>query len=174
MDWLSIFNENRTELLHYLQGRLKSDADAQDVLQEIYLRTSRLKAKDVNNPKAYIYKIANNLAIDYQRSNSSYSRLKQNLEQSHTDADTATEPAPDRAYEAQQRLSVLKEAIDSLPTKCRRAFILHRFGRKKVAEIAKELGVGKNSVEKYIIRAMRECSAAIDRYEAASRRVDDK
>ena len=163
MDWLNVFSEHRSELLHFLRGRLKNDADAQDVLQEVYLKTSKLEAKEVSNPKAYIYKIASNLAIDYQRSSSNYGRLRNRLEQEGLSGEPA--PTPERACEAERRLQILQDVISALPDKCRRAFIMHRFGRKKVAEIAAELGVGKNSVEKYIIRAKRECYQAIEKYE---------
>jgi RNA polymerase sigma-70 factor, ECF subfamily len=48
----------------------------------------------------------------------------------------------------------LEDALGSLPPKCREIFLLHRQEGKKHSEIAEELGISKNTVQRQISIAL--------------------
>ncbi|ORE87324.1 ECF sigma factor [Oceanococcus atlanticus] len=61
----------------------------------------------------------------------------------------------------QQLLDVLR-AIADLPPRCREVFVLYRFKSLSQAQIAEQLGISRNMVERHVMRAMRSCRAVMD------------
>ncbi|WP_447410685.1 sigma factor, partial [Clostridium perfringens] len=59
-----IFLEQRAALLRMLTARLGNRDDAEDVLQDMWLRLDGLSDGPVAQPAAFLYRIAANLATD--------------------------------------------------------------------------------------------------------------
>ena len=58
----------RDALKRFLTARLGGEAEAEDLVQEMYFRLDRAAViADVGNPTAYLYKMALNLARDHRR-----------------------------------------------------------------------------------------------------------
>lgn len=129
---------------------------AEDVVQETWLRVSQLsKQPVVDHPRSYLFKMAANLAIDHLRSEKRRTR--------HISAKAVPEnissgmPLPDRVIDYQQRLAILRKAVEELPPRCREVFLLHKFEAFTHAEIADRLNISRNMVEKHIIRGLAHC-----------------
>lgn len=65
---LQVFEEARSELRAIAYRMLGSVSEADDVLQEAYLRWRRVKAEQVAAPRAYLARVVTRLAIDALRS----------------------------------------------------------------------------------------------------------
>ncbi|MCD9008078.1 RNA polymerase sigma factor [Luteimonas sp. XNQY3] len=65
------------------------------------------------------------------------------------------------ARRALHRLS--SQTLDALPSKCRKAFVLHRVDGLTYPEIAAAMGISVKMVEKHIGRALARCRAALGR-----------
>jgi RNA polymerase sigma-70 factor (ECF subfamily) len=129
---------------------------AEEVVQETWLRVRRLSQPPaVEHPRAYLFKMAANLAVDHLRSEKSCTR--------HISAEPVPEdvssgmPLPETVIDYQQRLAILRKAVDELPPRCREVFLLHKFEGLSHAEIAGRLGISRNMVEKHIIRGLAHC-----------------
>ncbi len=129
---------------------------AEDVVQETWLRLRRLpRPPATQRPRAYLYRMAVNLAIDHLRAEQVRAR--------HVSADSIPEnlpnglPLPDTVVDDQQRLAILRQAVDALPPRCRQVFMLHKFEGLSHAEVAGRLGISRNMVEKHIIRGLAHC-----------------
>lgn len=129
---------------------------AEEVVQEAWLRVQGLSNPPaVDQPRAYLFKMATNLAIDHIRSEKVRAR--------HISAESVAEdvpngmPSPDTVIDYQQRLAILRKAVEELPTRCREVFMLHKFEGLTHAEIAGRLGISRNMVEKHIIRGLAHC-----------------
>lgn len=146
------------KLRRFLLRLLGNAADAADAHQETYLRMlSALSRTQVERPSAFLFQIANNVALRM--------RNRQRLEGRIFHALTETELAgiadgyalPERQTIARDELRRLAAAIDALPPRCREVFLLVRIDRMSNGEAAARLGISRNMVEKHLIRALLQC-----------------
>lgn len=149
----------RPELLRFLTARLGDAGEAEDVLQELWLRVRDGAGGPVGNGRAYLYRAAQNLALD---------RVRERRRRSVRDADWAGTqgmalPGPDVAdpragAEAvlleREEAAALARAIAALPDAAGRAFRMHKLEGMPHAEVARALGISRSGVEKHIALAM--------------------
>lgn len=161
---IASFRENYQDLLRFLTRRT-GDADrAADLAQDTYLKLAVSPAGDeIHNPRAYVYRVAGNLAIDMLRRDSRVANDFVASEQREAVPDPA--PSPEAGAVARQRLRLLEAALDELPPKPRLALLMHRVEGRGFAEIAGRLGVSESMVAKYMAQALRHCRDRLTRGE---------
>jgi RNA polymerase sigma-70 factor (ECF subfamily) len=150
----AIFLEQRPMLLRLLVARLGNGDDAEDALQDMWLRIDQLADRPVAQPKAFLYRIAANLATDRRIAAGRRGARDAAWLGSQPGADDL--PDAERALIASDQLKTVAAAIDAMPERMRIA--LHRFrieGRSQRA-IADELGITVSGVEKLLQRAYRQ------------------
>ncbi|MFC3374849.1 sigma-70 family RNA polymerase sigma factor [Rugamonas sp. CCM 8940] len=150
------------ELLRLMARATGCRDKAQDVVQEAYARVLTSgrggdSAEPGSHERALLYVTARNIVIDQQR---------QSLIRRHEDL-ALHEPRAPRADEPEQRLADrqhmehLLAIIENLPPRCRQAFALYKFDGLSHVEIAAQMGISVNMVEKHIIKAMVACKKAL-------------
>jgi RNA polymerase sigma factor (sigma-70 family) len=156
------------ELLNYFTRVVKDRDSAADIVQEAYARVLALQSgKPVSQPRALLYHTARNLVIDRHRRSETRGGGLHAIE-AVEDLDTLAGPQacePETAAASAQTVAALLNAIDSLPLRCREAFILHRFDGLPHAEVAARMGISRKMVEQHIKLAMdvcRRCKAQLD------------
>ncbi|WIO73918.1 RNA polymerase sigma factor [Porticoccaceae bacterium LTM1] len=152
-----LFKQHESELRAFLQVRLGSRADSEDILQDLFCKLARIDGLSTQldpelNPRAYLFTIANNLLIDYLRKRSV--RQAHEMEQGVTPFDAPVHITPENIVAANQDLSWVKTVLKKLTPKCRTAFVLKRFQHMGIREIALNMGISESRVNKYIARAM--------------------
>lgn len=144
-----------------LKRRLGSEELANEVLHDTYLRLARAgNIADVQNPKAYLFRIALNLAADRRQADN------RRLTRSEIDAlrhiaDAALDPA--RIVEARLEVEALERALEELPARRRAIFIASRVEEVPHQEIAARFGISTRMIEKELKRALEHCAARLDR-----------
>ncbi len=153
-DITSLYLNHIVELRRYLSGKVDSTALADDLAHETFARVLATdKALDgVRQPRALLFCIARNLLIDHYRGKAAHAGVMVPLESCQQQPSAA--PSPERIVLARQQLAQLRHAIDSLPPRCRQAFVRFRFDGIPQKALAVELGITLNAVEKLLIRAM--------------------
>ena len=132
--------------------RLQS-SDADDIVQDTWLRVIRTSLADVEHPRAYLSRIALNLFRDrYRRDKRQRAYLCLVL------ADEATELA---AMAEQESALELERAILDLPESLRDVFVLSRFRRLTNKDIADQLGISVKTVEWRIGKAIELCTTRL-------------
>jgi RNA polymerase sigma-70 factor (ECF subfamily) len=126
--------------------------EAEDVVQDTYLHLlQRGAAATLEHPRAYLFRIAANLAVDLARKTKIRSRYAgENVDVDHFAEDTAN---PEAASEGAIRLRRLQAALSELPPLCRAAFLLNRIDGLTYAEIAERLGLSVRTIDRYMFRA---------------------
>ena len=145
------------ELHAFVRRKVRCPALAADIVQETYVRlASRGLSEAVRNPRALLYRVAGNLAIDQLRLQETRAKyvtampLLENLPDGR--------PSAEAEIDAKQRLALLIEAVEELPPRCRQVFVLRKFEDFDHAEIAETLGISRNMVEKHLRKALLHCA----------------
>jgi RNA polymerase sigma factor (sigma-70 family) len=152
-----LFSEHRSKLQSFFRRRIRTSADASDLVQEVYLRMLRISDKEaIRNPLFYLYTVANNLVkehsvLEYRRA-------------SGVDIDDAprhealeTFPAYDSHVDATQRAERLKVVLAQLRPKCRAALVLRFTHGLSYRAIAVHLGVSSQMAKKYTAQGLSHC-----------------
>jgi RNA polymerase sigma factor (sigma-70 family) len=152
------FTANRAALLRYLRARGAGD-EADDLLQDLWLKLGGGSDVAVLDPLAYLYRMAHNLMLDRRRATVRRQRREEHyLGEGAGEADDA--PAAERVLIARERLRHVDRALAALGA--RTDFIFRRYRVEGVAQrdIAAELGITLSAVEKHLKKAYRAVAAA--------------
>lgn len=155
---LHVFQEHERDLRAFMAARLRCPVTAHDLAQELYLKVCALETRfEITHARAYLFRMAANLVIDYQRREQRHGGLLAEAESLL--AGTAGSVSPERQVMAQQELRALIAAVEMLPPATRRVFKRNRFDGKTQREIANELGISLTAVEKHIRKALARLAA---------------
>ena len=158
---LALFMTHRGALVDYASGITGNREQAEDVVQEAWLRFSAATGKNRNDgkpivqPVAYLYRIVRNLAIDLaNRLNAEALHPAGEALLSHVPASNAD---PEQRAVHRDQLRVLVAALDELPDRTRYAFDLHRFEEKTYSQIAEILGISQARAHGLVQEALAHC-----------------
>ena len=168
MPCLSAFEQHHNDLLRFFTRKLGCRDLAADCTQDTYVHLARMGTTvDVQNPRAFLFRVAANLAVDNLRKMRTR-RTTVSVEPPPDDAPSSA-PTAEAVLEAKQRVVQLQAAIDELSPNCRSALLLNRLEGKTHREIARILGVSESMVAKYIVQALKHCRARLEQGEPPAR-----
>lgn len=162
----TIYEAERSALERFLRARCGEDSEAEDIMQDLWLKLSALDTGPIENPRAYLFRIANNLALDRRRSRQrAMQRDRGWLAEDGELQSPELRPDPaqpvDEAIVQQQEARVLRQAIEALPPGARRALQLYRVEGHNQGEIAVIMGISRSGVEKHLALAMKNLRNAL-------------
>lgn len=161
---MQAFVARRSELRRLFLVRTRSETDADDLVQELFLKVAGIEDGRVDNPPAYLYRLALNLLTDERRRRARVLRRDSAWQQVSLDivGDEIRSRAPSQEEQLghKQRLALLGAAIERLPPGTREVFRLHKLEGLSYAEVATRLGISRSGVEKQMMRALRQLLAA--------------
>lgn len=155
-----LMQQHRRELLRFLSQRIRCADTAQDLFQETFIRYAGYRDQEqIENPRAFIFKIAANLATDYLRG-----CARRPIEQADDDLHEQAihEISAERAVVSTQELEALAEALAELPPKCQAVFVMLRIKHYSYAEVERELGISSTMIQKYLHRALTHCRQRLE------------
>ena len=156
-DWFLDQVFHHRAALHRYLGKLTSGAeDLEDLVQETYVRMYALPDfHTVESPKALLFRIAHNLAVERAR------RRKSQATETVADLEAlsvfSNEAPPDEQTDAQRRFESFCAAVDRLPPVCRRVFVLRKVHKLSAAEISEVLGLAESTIEKHVAKGLVRC-----------------
>lgn len=149
----------RPELRRFLLSRRVGEADAEDLLQDLFLRVETSVTGPVRSPRAYLYQMLNNMA---------HTRRRTEARQQARDADWLGAPAgavtaemempdlspdPETTLLARDHLARVEARLAKLPERTAHVFRQHRIEGVSQKIIARDLGISLSAVEKHLQRA---------------------
>jgi RNA polymerase sigma-70 factor (ECF subfamily) len=160
----AIFEAHRRHLMGLAYRMLGSLAEAEDAVQEAYLRWHRAEAARIDHPRAFLSKVVTRLCLDHLKS----ARVRREsyvgpwlpepvLDTAAFDAESASEYAQDLSVALMltlERLSPLERA----------AFLLHDVFDMPFDEIAEALGRDATACRQLAARARTHVRAALPRF----------
>jgi len=153
---LDVFVGYSPTLKNMLQ-RIVPSADIEDIVQETFIRAHEAEVKKrIDHPKAYIYKTARNLALNFiaKKENTSMSKLED-----YSEPDVYLEDlAKINEVESKEKFRLFCAAVRDLPPQCRKAFIMKRVFGFSIRDISTKLGISESTTEKHIAKGVLRCA----------------
>lgn len=160
---------NRLYLLHgqeierYLLRRVNCSETAADLTQEAFFRLLQHNGREsIENVRAFLFRIASNLAKDHVRK--SRRQRTETVEPEQLSQVTDQSPPIDRRMEDRERLEILRRAIAELPARTQEIFRLNRIQGLSYREIAERLAVSESTVQKDLTMALAHATTRLRRY----------
>lgn len=142
-------------------ARRVSDAEADDLVQEVFLRLHAMRGDTpIQNADRFIFTVARNILISRHR------YLKARQAGAHEPLTEASDPvdtlSPERIVIGADEYERTVQAILALPPRARAAFQLHRFEKLTYQQIAVRMGISRESVKELIQRALVRLAELLD------------
>jgi RNA polymerase sigma-70 factor (family 1) len=147
----NLFRDHYNELSNYAFSILRSREDAEDIVQDVYVKLWQNTPSVIETPQAKFYLLTaiRNNCISLLRKQSGKRFVQP--EDVHLQApvvEVSREPAKDID-------SLVGQALSLLPPQCLVVFKMSRFGKLTYAQIATELGISPKTVENQVGKALR-------------------
>lgn len=166
-DWEELWNEFHLQLFNYINRAALNQHDAQDILQEVFLKIFN-SIEQLENPqaiKSWIYKITRNTLIDFYKKKKELSVSPETfavLKAEQHDVDNMNDDIA----------RCIKNMLTELPDKYQRVYYLHENKSMKHADIAKMLGISvsaskvrlKRSKDMFRDKLLQCCDFYVDKY----------
>jgi RNA polymerase sigma-70 factor (ECF subfamily) len=130
----------------FIRARVADDAEAEDILQEVFLRIHRQLCcvADWDKPIGWVFQIARNLIIDHWR------RRRETVE---VPEDLAAE-SPEREDDPRDELALsLRQMVDALSDQDSEALVLTEYEGLSQVELARKLGISFSGAKSRVQRA---------------------
>ena len=145
-----LYAKHKEELLRFALRKLGNPDDAEEIVQDTFHNMFNVEsAETLENPRAYLYKTANNLALNRLRQSNHHSDYLQQCD------DTATTVSLERSVIAEDALAQIQECVAQLPIATQQVFYMNRIEGKTYAAISRELGMSVSSVEKHMMKTLK-------------------
>ncbi|CUJ08503.1 Probable RNA polymerase sigma factor fecI [Achromobacter xylosoxidans] len=157
-----LYREHRGWLRNWIRGKVRRAEDADDLLQDTFVRVLCAAPPlhpgptSLREPRAYLTAVAARLVANFYR--------RQALEIAYLEVLATLPPQQVPSAETQalvrEALFEFDRMLDGLNPKVRQALVLSQFQGLPYAEIAARLDVSLRTVKNYIAQAMAHCCLA--------------
>jgi len=141
-------------LKSFLSRRLRNEADAPDLAQEVFLRLMRVEHHEtIRSPEAYLFTVASHVLHQHALKQSA-TPPSVDISELFTELDLTSADDPAAKADVAQRIERLERSLKELPPKVSTTLMLHRFAGFSIEEIGQHLGVARPTAKKYLARAL--------------------
>jgi RNA polymerase sigma-70 factor, ECF subfamily len=152
-----IFRTWYAALVRFAERLLSDRARAEEAVQDVMLSLWRQRASLYRHTsaQAWLFRATRNRALNVLRHDRVTDRTEAGVMSAAQLRELELADAADDALSEAEMYAAVAAAIDELPPKCRRVFLLSRVDGLPHAQICARLGIGQKAVEAHITRAMR-------------------
>lgn len=160
-EFKSVYNAHIDRIFFYVSAQVDSREDAEDIVQEIFLRlwSYRYALKDAEKAEAILYKTARQEVANFYRRQKRYHNLQDNQF-----LESISSQSPD--YEEREQAATLQKIsflLGKLPERTREILLRSKVGSDSYAHIAEDLKISKSGVEKHIRKALNFLRSNLDK-----------
>ena len=155
----TLYNEYSNRLYRFAFGYLKSQQEAEEIVQEVFFKIweSRSKLKADLSFKSFLFTIAFNIIKKHFRTKEQVSKYFTSL--SNADIDVVT--SEKITYNSLHQF--ISELVNRLPERRKAIFIKSRFEGLSIKEIAAEMNISHKTVENQLTEALKFIRTNINR-----------
>ena len=151
----------RRPMISFMYRMTRSQAVAEELAQEVFLRVYRSRQSYAANAKftTWLYRIATNLAVNHAR-DTRHERPEHIVNIDEPDTETGmTVDVADRGLNAEQlilrreRLAAIRREVEALPERQRAAVLMHKYQNMDYKQIAAVLNLSESATKSLLFRA---------------------
>lgn len=169
-DLQASFQRSYRQLLQFLTRKTGCAEDARELAQDLWLQLQHRAPARADNPEAYLFTMARNLALDHLR--------RRQLAVEHVEAWRALHPdEPQQHADAplllaqRQVLERMAARLQALPDRTREVFLAHRVNGIGQDELAAQHGVTRSTIERDVQRGTQAVQAVMDDWHGGARQA---
>ena len=154
---------NRNRLFGFIRKRVRSDEDAEDILQEVWFQLSRLiSLEEIENLSAWLFRVARNRITDFYRKSSEESYDNWLEGEEGMGWREILFGVPENAIDEMYReifWETLMKALDELPENQKEAFVRTELEGMKLRELAEQKGESIKTItsrKSYAVKHLRQ------------------
>ena len=142
-----LWNDYSSRLLAFIRGRVDDESEADDILQEVFLRvhTGLCCREAVGNLESWIYRVTRNLVIDHYRRRRPVGELSQTI--------PSTESLPLEEDPRTRLAFSLRGTVDELPAPYREALVATEYEGLSQQQYADRAGISLSGAKSRVQRA---------------------
>lgn len=153
------FFARRERLVRFFTSRTRDPHEAEDIVQEIYLKLAGAEAGPIADPLSYMHRIGLNIVIDRARERERRARREQDWSEVTTTrlGEELVDESPSQIAQllSRERHQRFASALASMPPGAARVFRMHRIEGLSHKDVAERLGISRKGVEKNMTTALR-------------------
>lgn len=153
-DWASLLDECGPALALFARQWADSRADAEDAVQEAFVRFWRSGRHRVRDPRPYLFACVKTAAMDLRRSR----RRRERREEVAGSDRPEPGPSLDCPLEREEWRAAVESALAQLPPEQREVLVMKVWGGLTFPQIGEALGVSPNTAasrHRYALQALR-------------------
>ncbi len=160
-----LFNKYSSRLFSFSLKYLKSNEEAEEVVQEVflYIWDKREGLKPDQSFNSYIFTIAYNIIKKYFLKKSRDNAFKDDLIYSLLQQENKLDQIIDYKF----LLEKVEKYIEALPKRRKEIFVKRKYDGLSVKQIAKELGISPNTVENQLASAQKQIQEELQKEKLA-------
>jgi RNA polymerase sigma-70 factor (ECF subfamily) len=153
-----LLDRHRVPVIHFLYRMVQSQAIAEELAQEVFLRVYRSRATYEPTAKftTWLFRIATHLALNALRDRKN-EKGQGSLDEENDNATCIQvadrQPTVEQNLVFRVKLEEVRRAVQSLPEKQRAAVLMHKYEEMEYAQIAKVLSCSESAVKSLLFRA---------------------
>jgi len=169
-DFSDLYITYYPKLLRFAKEYVISEEDAENIVQDVFLKLWEMRRSLhlIENMNAYLFRLIKNRCLDHLKhmvSVEKYNKTTQNTFEMEMDLKLYSLNQFDENILSDENIeSLVMDAINSLPEKCREIFILSKVDGLKYKEISARLGISTNTVENQVSIAPRKLRIKLKSY----------
>ncbi|MDU1890381.1 MAG: RNA polymerase sigma-70 factor [Dysgonomonas sp.] len=159
-----------SKLIRFAKEYVTVNEDAENIIQDVFLKLwERQDALHlIENMNAYLFKLVRNKSLDHLKHKYSVGKCNKSVQDSFEMEMMLKIQSLDRFNEIffseRNMEDIISEAVNSLPSKCRKIFMLSRNEGLKYREISENLNISVNTVENQMSIALKKLRIKLKDY----------
>ncbi len=139
-NWNEWFEKYGPKMLLYARQKTPSLADAEDVVQEAFVRFWKSPAQYRPEPHVYLFVLVRRVAIDQGRS-----RIRRKKREERAENWTENPPLFIDSMEEEENHRMIQESIEKLPEEQKEVLVLKIWGELTLSQIGRTLEISQNT-----------------------------
>lgn len=154
--------EHRPRFLRFLAARLDGPEDAEDVLQDVWMKLANTRpAGPIGDSVAYIFRVVDNAARDRKRTAARRRAINERwtTPEGESGVEVESPATPEEIAIARSRLRRVEAVLAEMPERTSYIFRACRIDGRPQRDLAEELDISVSGVEKHLQKAYKAVAA---------------